>query len=170
MRLTLLFALTAISAMGCNCAGREITVSRTFNVHGETTDPLCNADRQVINLADDASFKDAKAFIGTVELRKLEGEITNPKTRADSAATKASGTVRIADSMTGTALDLGTYGDVAITAGNKTTIQFDKKSAKRLAELVLQPPNSFSVESYGCNDANPAFYEFKVTLTIFAGL
>lgn len=170
MRLTLLFAFTAISAMGCNCAGREFTVSKTFNVHGEATDPVCNSDRQVINVGDDAAFRDAKAFIGTVELRKLEGEITNPKTRADSAATKASGTVRIADSMTGTAIDLGTYGDVPITAGSKKTIEFDKKAAKRLAELVLQPPNSFSVESHGCSDANPAFYEFKVTLTIFAGL
>jgi hypothetical protein len=153
---------------GCNCAGREFTVAKTFSVHSEAKDALCSTERLAVNLGEDKSFSDSKQFIGAVELRKVALTVTNPKTRTDSLAANGNGVVSISEQQTGSAIELGTYGDVPIADGSTKEIVFDKAAAKSLATMALRPPNTFYLEAKGCNDVNPAFYDFKVELTFFA--
>ncbi|MBL9038526.1 MAG: hypothetical protein JNG84_08450 [Archangium sp.] len=166
-RAVVVLALAVVSQGCAGCIGKEFTISRTFNVHAESTDPLCSTDRQEINLGND--LNDVKGFISKVELRKIKVQVTNPKTRDDSVATKGNGTVFIASSATEPGTELSTYGDVDIVAGSERDIEINAATAATLSTLALNDPNTFFVESRGCSDANPAFYEFKVYLTLYAG-
>lgn len=160
----------AVFINGCGCVGREFTFDRDFSVHAESAEALCQTDRFEVNLGADQAFANVKQYIGTLELRRLMVTVVNPKTRADSVARAASGTVRIDDPARSRVLDLGTYGNVPLVAGASQEIPFDKTAARTLARLALESPNTFTVEAEGCSDANPAFYDFRVELTIFAGL
>jgi hypothetical protein len=166
-RLLLLLG-TAIVGSGCNCTGREFTISRTFHV--TATDGLCQDYTDTINVGADANFSAVSSFVTRVELRKLSVTVTNPKTDPSSVAALASGTVRVADANNSSPLDLGTYGQVPITLNSTKEITFDAAAATNLANLVLHPPNTFTVRAHGCNDATPAFYDFRVDMTVYAGI
>lgn len=169
MRLLVVTAVMAL-ASGCSCAGREFTLKRTFDVNSGPNDALCSTNRQVINLGEDSSFNSVKNNVGKVELRKLVVRVVDPKTASDSVATKANGKVRVSETMTGTGTEMGTYQDVPLEADASQEIAFDKAAASQLASLALNPPNTFYIESEGCNDKVPAHYKFQVELTLYAEL
>ncbi len=169
-QLAVVVMFVSLFGSACNCAGREFTVKKTFDVHGGPDDALCQTDRLVINLQDDSAFKDLKSNLGKVELRKINLKVTNPKTREDSLATKGNGKVRVANAETGAGTELGTYADVPITQDSTQDIPFDPAAASSLASLALNPPNTFYIEAEGCSDAVPAFYQFQVELTLYAEL
>jgi hypothetical protein len=160
--------VAALFCVSCNCVGREFTIKKTFSVSSGPEDALCQDKRLEVNLADDSAFAGVKNNIASIEVRGVAVRVTNPKTQDDSKVTKAGGEVRIADSATGTATTLSTYGDVPVTAGSYKQIEFDKKAASTLATLALKPPFTFFIESHGCNDAVPARYDFDVELTLYA--
>jgi hypothetical protein len=166
-RLLLLLG-TAIIGSGCNCTGREFNISRTFHV--TATDGLCQSYSDTINVGADSTFSQVSSFVTRVELRKLSVTVTKPKTDPSSVATLASGTVRVADANNGSAVELGTYGQVPITQDSTKEITFDAAAASNLANLVLHPPHTFTVQGQGCNDATPAFYDFRVDMTVYAGI
>lgn len=166
-RLLFLFGL-AVLGSGCNCLGREFTITRTFQVDS-TGDAVCSQWSETVNVADDSAFNDVKQFITKVELRKITVTVTDPKTDPSSVATKAHGSVKVGDASNANILTLGTYQDVPITQGSKQDIPFDAAAATRLANLVLNAPHTFTVDAEGCNDLNPAHYKFQVALTLYAG-
>jgi hypothetical protein len=172
MRRYVLFAVAGLATIlqGCNCAGREFTLTRTFSVHATSDDPLCQTNKLEVDLGKDQAFTDARAFISRVELRKLAVKVSNPKTRDDSVVTRAHGSVQVAASQTATTLTLGTYSDVPIAADSGQDITIDKAAADELARLALTSPNVFWITGQGCNDRVPAFYDFDVLLTLYAGL
>lgn len=155
---------------GCNCFGRELTETFTFSVHAESTDPLCDTQRYEVNLGADDSFKSVKQFVKRVDVRKLEVAVNDPKTRDDSVATKAGGSVSVSDTENGTLFTLGTWEDVPIAVGSRQEIPVDATAEKELSRLIRTAPNTFWVTAQGCNDAVPAFYDFDVLLTVYAGL
>ncbi|MBX7115110.1 MAG: hypothetical protein K1X64_12345 [Myxococcaceae bacterium] len=168
MKKLAVLALAASFFGGCNCVGREFTIKKTFTVNAGAQDALCQDERLEVNLADDSAFASVKSNIASIEVRGVAVRVKNPKIQDDSIVTKGSGEVRIADSATGAASTLSTYGDVAITAENYKQIEFDKEAANKLAALALKPPFTFFIESHGCNDAVPARYSFDVELTLYA--
>lgn len=165
-----LLAGLLLTLPGCNCFGREFTETYTFNVRAESTAPLCATQRLQVNLGADESFNSVKQYVKRVDVRKLEVAVTNPKTRQDSVATKASGSVSVSDTESGTQFTLATYGDVPIAAGSVREVPVDATAEKELSRLIRTAPNAFWVTADGCNDAVPAFYDFEVRLTIYAGL
>jgi len=168
-RLVLFLGVAAL-ASGCNCAGREFTLSHTFHVHATADEAVCTTVRDQINVGDDPSFVAVKQFVGHVELRKLSVTVTDPRTDPSSVAATGNGSVRVADAAGSAALTLGTYGSVPITLNSTKDIPLDAAAAKKLADLVLTPPNTFFIEAEGCSDVNPAFYDFRVDLTVYAGV
>lgn len=155
---------------GCNCFGREFTKTLTFDVHATAEDPLCSKDFTEIDLGSDQAFQNVRQFVARFELRKLRVAVNDPKTREDSIAKLAHGSVQVAASQTSTTFTLGTYEAVEIKAGNGQDIAIDKAAQKELAKLALTSPNKFFIAAEGCNDAVPAFYTFDVTMTFYAGL
>ncbi len=165
-RLLFLFGL-AVLASGCNCLGREFTITRTFEVNS-TGDSTCSTFSDTVNVGDDPTFNDVKQFITKVELRKITVTVTDPKI-GESVATKAHGSVTVGDASNANLLTLGTYTDVPLTLNATQDIPFDAAAAANLASLVLNPPHTFTVNAQGCNDLNPAHYKFKVAVTLYAG-
>jgi hypothetical protein len=166
----MLSGVLLLTLPGCNCFGREFTETFTYNVHAESTDPLCAKQQYEVNLGEDEGFKKVKQFVTRVDVRKLEVAVKDPKTREDSAATKAGGSVSVSDSESGTLFTLGTYGDVPIEAGSRQEIAVDATAEKELSRLIRTAPNTFWATAEGCNDAVPAFYDFDVLLTLYVGL
>lgn len=165
-----LLAGLVLTLPGCNCFGREFTETYPFSVRAGPGDPLCAKQRLEVNLGADESFDSVKQFVKRVDVRTLEVAVTDPKTRDDSAATKASGSVSVSDTKNGTLFTLGTYGDVPIAAGSVRAIPVDAAAEKELSRLIRTAPNTFWVTADGCNDAVPAFYDFEVRLTVYTGL
>lgn len=164
-----LLAVGALLALGgCPCIGSEFTTSRTFSVHASAEDAPCSSDRVEVKLLEDKTFSDLRQYLGGVELRRVVVTVVNPKTREDSAATLANGTVRIASDVGGAALVLSTWGDVPVTQDATKDIPFDAATAATLSSLVLNPPHTFVVEGEGCANRVPAFFDFKVELTFYA--
>jgi hypothetical protein len=160
-RLLLVPALLLVTA--CNI-DQPITKRATFSVNSESE--LCTTSKKVIDLGDDETFTKYRDQIKSVELQDVTVKITNPKTRDDSAATKAGGTLSLSADEAGTPLTLATYQDLALTAGNSQEITFDGAAATEMARLILDPPNTFYVHSNGCADAVPAFFDFEVAMTL----
>jgi len=169
MRWYLVLGVLSGAISGCNCAGREFTVSKTFSVTQGSEDAVCASRSKTINLQDDSAFNSLKGNIGKVELRKVVVAIVNPKTRDDSVATTGHGTVSVKGSSEGSVVaQLGTYADVPIAVGSSQDIAFDAGAAKALSSLALNPPNTFDIVVEGCSDKNVAFYDFRVDLTFYA--
>lgn len=165
-----LLAGLLLSLPGCNCFGRELTETYSFSVRAEATDPLCATQKYEVNLGADDSFQSVKQFVKRVDVRKLEVAVTNPKTRDDSVATKAGGAVSVSGTEAGALFTLGTYEDVPLAASSRQEIPVDATAEKELSRLIRTAPNTFWVTAEGCNDAVPAFYDFDVLLTVYAGL
>lgn len=155
---------------GCNCFGREFTETYTFRVRAEATAPLCSTQQLEVNLGADESFNSVKQFVKRVDVKSLVVAVSDPKTREDSVVTKAGGSVSVSDLANGTLFTLGTYEDVPIAAGSRQEVAVDATAEKELSRLIRTAPNTFWVTATGCNDAVPAFYDFDVLLTVYAGL
>jgi hypothetical protein len=168
-RTILTLAVTALLASGCSaCAGKEFTVKKTFSVHASATDPQCDVDLREQNMGNDQAFMDLQQYISKIELKKVTISVANPKTSEESVATSGWGEVRISANQSDTALTLAVYDPFPIVAGSTRDITFDQPTADKLSELILQPPHVFWLGSFGCSDANPAFYDIQVALTLYA--
>ncbi len=163
-------SVSLLLATSCGLAGKEFTVKRVVNVHASATDPLCTEGKVTFNLSEDKAFNDLKANIGSVQLRKVRVLIANPKTDASSVATKADGELRVSVADSDAGLLLGTFGGVALTADNAQEVTFDAANAKTVIDAALNPPHTFYVKAKGCADAVPAFFDFAVEMTVYAGL
>ncbi len=167
---TRLAAMSALSSLllGCGVFGSDFTVRHTVDIHSASTDPLCQSDTLTFNLADNQTFRDLKGNLYSLELKKLRVEVVNPKARDESLATQAHGQITVSAALTETGVTLGTYQDVPLEQGAAQEIVFDKSAAKTLTELALHAPNTFFIDSNGCTDAVPAFFDFEVTMTFYA--
>lgn len=163
-------AVLAAASTSCGVIGSEFTVKKTVGVHARDTDPTCQVDTLTYDLKEDKAFNDLRGVIGRVQLRKVHVEVVDPKTDPSSVATRAGGTLRVGATDTSTELVLGTWADVALAAGQGQDIAFDQAAADALTNLALHPPNVFTVESKGCADAVPAWFDFRVDLTLWAGM
>ncbi len=165
-------ALAALLFLSTSCglAGKEFTVKRVVHVQAAGTDPTCREATATFNLSEDKAFNDLKANIGGIELRKVRVVVTDPKTNAESLATKASGELSVKVGQSDAALSLGTFDALALTADSAKEISFDAANAKKVVDAALNPPNTFLVGAKGCADKVPAFFDFAVELTIYASL
>jgi hypothetical protein len=169
-RSVLLGALAALAVSCGECGvGEEFTVKKVVGIH-TGTDETCQVDVLSYDLAQDETFARLRTLIGYGELRRVAVEIVNERTDPTSVATLASGTLRIGADETSTELVLGTWGEVPIVNGSGKEIEFDRAAADELIKLGLRLPNKFTVHSEGCVDQVPAFFDFRIDLTFFAGL
>lgn len=161
-------AAVAVLASGCNCIGSEFTVKRTFPVVAFEADPSCAKTRGRVALKDDETFRDVLPHVGGLKLEKLT--LTVGKVADGNEATRADGTLRIAESETATAQTLGMFANLAVEENAAQDLALDMNTSAQLTRLALTPPHVVFIEGEGCSDAKPAIYALEATFTFFARL
>lgn len=165
--------LASLAAVALSCGewgvGEEFTIKKVVSIH-TGTDATCQVDLLRYDLSKDEAFARLRTLIGYGELRRVAVEVVNDRTDPTSVATLASGTLRIGADETSTELVLGTWGEVPVVNGSGKEIAFDHAAADELIKLALRLPNTFAIRSEGCVDQVPAFFDFRIDLTFFAGL
>lgn len=162
----------AVAALAMSCGacgvGEEFTLKQTIHMH-TGSDSRCQVDLLTYNLNEQEAFARLRTFIGYVEVRRIGVEVTNEKTDPASVATTARGNLRVGAEASSTELLLGVWEDTPIVNGTTREVAFDQAAADEFARLALQSPNDFTIRSEGCVDEVPAFFDFRVDLTLFAG-
>lgn len=161
-------AVAAVGLCGCSGIGTDFTVTRTFPVVASEADPSCATTRGRVNLEDEAAFRDARAHIGGLRLEALT--LTVGTVAEGNVATRADGTLRIAETETGPAQTLGMFAGLAVEENAAQDLAIDMNTSAQLSRLILTPPHVLFVEGEGCSDQRPAIYALEAKLTFFASV
>jgi len=160
--LSVAFAAVLLTTTGCGISGTT-TKKLTFHVNAET-DP-CGSDSEELDLGGEDFFNDYKDKIDSVTVKSAKITIVNPKTREDSVATMAHGTVSIQETSTDEKATFSTFSDVALTQDNSADLSVEPEASTRVSKAVLKEPHKLLVTAEGCADAAPAYFDFELEVT-----